>query len=293
MRSRIAITGGRGRLARVAAAYFRQQGYEVTLFSREAGNGMKTLNDLFDPHVLSSFSALIHAAWSTVPFTSEEDPGREEREDLPLLKKILESLHHLPSEAPMPKLIFISSASVYGNQEKEPAREVTLCTPLSRYARAKLSAERLILEAAVHEPRLKSVILRVTNLVGIPSHAALPQGVLSQIVAAAKNHRPLELWGDGKGSKDYLWIDDCLEALQAAMESSAEGVFNIGSGNNFSLLELIKIAEEITQQPLQIKYCPCYSWDVNYSKVSSALFSEVTGWRPKCDIVQKMTALFS
>lgn len=288
---KIAITGGRGRLAGVAAVYFRQQGYEVVLFSRTAGEGMKPLSDLFNPKIMSSFTALIHAAWSTVPFTSEADPGREDREDLPLLKNILENLHYIEQGTSIPKLIFISSASVYGNQKSEPATELALCKPLSGYARAKLLAERLILQATVHDPRLKAVILRVTNLMGISSNENLPQGILSKIVAVAKNQQSLELWGDGKCSKDYLWIDDFLEALKAAVETSVQGVFNIGSGKNFSLLELIQIAEEVIQQPLSVKHYPRYPWDVTCSNISSAAFSQATGWNPQANIAQKIREL--
>lgn len=293
MVQKIAITGGRGRLAGVAAAYFRQQGYLVTLFSRQEEEGMQLLSDLFDPNVMRSFNALIHTAWSTVPFTSEEDPGREEREDFPFLKNILENLHQIEDAASMPKVIFISSAAVYGNQKSEPATELTLCKPLGGYARAKLFAERLILEARIDDPRLKAVILRVTNLAGIPSRDGVPQGVLSKIVEAVNRHHSLELWGDGKGSKDYLWIDDFLEALKIVIENPVEGIFNIGSGQNFSLLELVKIAEEVVQRPIQLEYHSRYPWDVNSAKISSALFSQITGWEPKSDVAKKMRELLS
>jgi UDP-glucose 4-epimerase len=293
MKKRIAITGGRGRLAGFAAVYFRQQGYEVVLFSRKEGEGMKPLTDLLNPKMMSSFAALVHAAWSTVPFTSEADPGREDREDLPLLKNILENLHYIEQGAPIPKFIFVSSASVYGNQKNEPARESALCKPLSGYARAKLLAERLILQAAVHDPRLKAVIFRVTNLIGIPSPADIPQGILPKIVAAAKSQQSLELWGNGKCSKDYLWIDDFLEALKVVVETSVQGIFNIGSGKNFSLLEFVQIAEEVMQRPLSIKHHPRYPWDVTCSSISSAAFSEATGWNPQTNIAQKIRGLMT
>ncbi len=291
MKKKIAITGGRGRLAGIAASYFRQQGYEVVLFSRSEGEGMKLLTDLLNPKMMSSFTAIIHAAWSTVPFTSESDPGREEREDIPLLKNILESLHSIEQEALIPKFIFISSASVYGNQKSEPATELTLCHPISAYARAKLLAERLILQAAVHDPRLKTVIFRVTNMIGIPSSSTIPQGILPKIVAAVKNQSTLELWGDGKCSKDYLWIDDVMEALKVVIETCVQGIFNISSGQNFSLLEFVKIAKEITRQSLSIKHYPHYPWDVRCSKVSSTAFMKATGWHPKSNLVQKIKEL--
>lgn len=292
MKKRIAITGGRGRLAGVAATYFRQHGYDVTLFSRKQGDEFQSIDDLFNPSFLSSFEALIHAAWSTVPFSSEADPGREEREDLPLLKNILENLHHIERGVSIPKFIFVSSASVYGNQKSEPATELALCKPLSGYARAKLVAEKLILQAAAHDDRFKPVIFRVTNLIGIPLNTNIPQGILSKIMMAVKHQQGLELWGNGECSKDYIWVDDVLEAFKIAIEKSVKGIFNLGSGKNFSLLEFIKLAEEVTQQRLSIKHHPRYSWDVSCSKISSAAFMNATGWKPACDVLKKIKELF-
>lgn len=291
MKKRIAITGGRGRLAGVAASYFRERGHEVALFSRKVGGEFHSLNELLDSNVMSSFSTLLHAAWSTVPFSSQKDPGREEREDLPLLKNILETLQSLKYQVPIPKLIFLSSASVYGNQEKEPATEWSLCKPLGRYAQAKLCAERFILQAAAQDLRLRTIIFRMTNLIGIPSNDGIPQGILPKMVVAAKRHESLEIWGDGKASKDYLWIDDFLEALKVAIETSVQGVFNVSSGKNFSLLEFIQIIEEVTQQSLSIKYHSAYPWDVSCSKISSADFIKATGWKPQADIAKKIREL--
>ncbi len=292
MKQRIAITGGRGRLASSAAAYLRQQGYEVILFSRMQGEGFQPIDDLFDPKVLSSLTTLIHAAWSTVPFSSEIDPGREEREDIPFMKNILKTFHHLASAASVPKFIFISSASVYGNQKEEPATELTLCKPLSNYARAKLLAEELLLQAAADDRRLKPLLLRVTNVIGLPSNNTIPQGIVPKIIEAAKDHKTLEIWGTGQCYKDYLWIDDFLEALKTALEMPVEGIFNIGSGKNFSILELVKIVEEITNHPISIQYHSRYPWDVSCAKISSAAFMKATDWRPQADIIKKIKMLF-
>lgn len=292
MEQKIAITGGRGRLARVMAAYLRQQGAEVTLFSRRAGEGMHALSTLLDPEVIVTFTTLIHNAWSTVPFTSEKNPGQEMREDLPLLEKMLEMFSQVPQKDFLPKFLFLSSASVYGNQEGMPAIESTPCHPLSEYARAKLLAEKMLLKASFQEPRLKCVILRITNLLGLPSDSIIPQGILGKILEAATQNSVLELWGDGNASKDYLWIDDFLEAITIAVEQPLQGIFNVGANKNFSLLEFIKIVEEVTQRSLKIKHYPEYSWDVKHAAISSVAFSQLTGWSPHSDISQKIRGLF-
>ena len=289
----IAITGGRGRLAGLAASFFKEAGYEVVCFSRTPGEGLQALENLLEPVVMGSFAALFHCAWSTVPFTSESDPGREEREDLPLLKKLLESLTITAAQGAAPKLIFISSASVYGNQGEVPATEIVSCEPLGAYARGKLRAEKMIMEAAQKSPKLRTIILRVTNVIGFSSDPKHPQGILPRIIAAAKEQQSLEIWGDGRCSKDYLWISDFLLALQAAMTTSISGIFNIGSEKNFSILELGSIVEKALNTHLCVLHRNRYPWDVSRCAVDSSAFSKETGWKPCSDISREIELLLS
>lgn len=292
-KERIAITGGRGRLAMLAASFFRKLGHEVVLFSRQGDEKFHSLQELLDPAVMASFNTLFHCAWSTVPFISEQDKGREEREDLPLLEQLLNTLIASKQQGAFPKFIFISSAAVYGNQEKKPAHELIECYPLSRYATAKLKAEKMILEAEKKKDDLNIVILRVTNVIGFSSDPTKPQGVLSKMIAAAKQGETLEIWGDGCCSKDYLWIDDFLSALNLAMTYPVRGIFNIGSAHNFSLLELKSIVEEVTQFPIKVKHQERYAWDVSKCLVDSSAFSQATGWQPCINIRSEIKKLTS
>lgn len=289
--NRIAITGGRGRLARLMASFFRKAGYDVVLFSRIEEEGFQALSDLFDPAVVATFGAIIHAAWSTVPFTSEADVGREEREDLPLLKKLLESITLATKQGNSPRFLFLSSASLYGNTTKEPATEKATPHPLSRYAQAKLTAEEIILQAAVSFPQFHPIILRITNVIGFLSNPQYPQGILPRIIAAAREQEAFTIWGDGRCSKDYLWIDDFLSALQAALTKPISGIFNLGSGENFSILELAFFVEQALDVVLLVNYQERYSWDVAYSYIDSSKFSQATGWKPMNKILEQVKNL--
>lgn len=278
----IAITGARGRLAQLVAAFFQQQGYRVTLFSRRADHEIKSLEELMDASVLSTFTHLIHMAWSSVPFTSEQNPGCEEREDIPFLKKLLASVGELDPLS-RPTFMFLSSASVYGNTSDQPVTENIPCHPLSGYARAKLQAEKLIQEALC-----KSLILRVTNVIGFPSDPKKPQGILPRILAAAEDQQSLEIWGDGNCYKDYLWIDDFLTALKVSIKDSLCGLFNVGSGSNFSLSDFITLIEEQKKKRISVIYRPHYSWDVSKAVIDSTAFRKATGWQPQVDIASAL-----
>ena len=140
---RIALTGGRGRLAPFVAAHLCSSQAEVVTFSRKAGDGFQCTSLLTEPGALAGFDVVLHLGWSTVPLTSEEMPGVEGIIDLPLLQELLDSC--VSTRRP-PLLVFFSSAAVYGNTAT-PAVEDTPCQPVGHYARAKLQAEDLIRSA--------------------------------------------------------------------------------------------------------------------------------------------------
>jgi nucleoside-diphosphate-sugar epimerase len=290
---RVAITGGRGRLAQLIASFLRSRGYEVVLFSRSEGDGFKKLADLLDPIILSHFTLILHTAWSTLPFTSEEDPGREYREDLPFLKRLLESITQVIDMGIVPKFIFFSSASVYGNTRNNPVTEKIMPHPISRYAQAKLAAEEMILTRAQEIPLLEPVVLRITNILGLLSNPKYPQGLLPRMIAVGRSNETLTIWGDGRCSKDYLWIDDFLLAIEAMLHRPVCGIFNIGSGENWSLVELLALVEAAMQVTLKVHYRDPYLWDVMHSSVDSSKFSQVTGWRPKKKIAEEVKKLLA
>ncbi|MDH4469493.1 MAG: NAD(P)-dependent oxidoreductase [Verrucomicrobiae bacterium] len=289
--SRIAITGGRGRLAGLVANFLNNAGYDVVLFSRTGGEEFQKLNDLLDPVVMATFDSVIHAAWSTVPFISEQDPGREEREDIPLLKKLLEAARLASKEAKKLRFLFFSSASVYGNTVEEPVTEHGATRPISRYAQNKLLAEEMILKASQEDSSFQPILLRITNVLGFLSNPKYPQGILPRMIAAANTQETVTIWGDGRCSKDYLWIDDFLSALQAALSLPTSGIFNIGSGNNFSILELALAVEQALNFVLSVQYHERYAWDVAHSCIDSSKFSKLTGWKPQKNILEEIRKL--
>jgi nucleoside-diphosphate-sugar epimerase len=88
---RIAMTGGRGRLAPFIAAHLCAADAEVVSFSRSAGDGFRCTSLLAQSRTLADFDVILHLGWSTVPLTSEERPGVEKTSDLPLLENMLDA----------------------------------------------------------------------------------------------------------------------------------------------------------------------------------------------------------
>jgi UDP-glucose 4-epimerase len=267
---RVAITGARGRLAPVLSACLAAAGVAVTGFSRRGGEGFSPLDALTDPAVLAGFDAVLHLGWSSVPLVSEQNPGQEEREDFPFLRRLVAARQGL---AAGPLVVFFSTAAVYGNTRPHPATEQTPCAPLGRYAAAKAAAETLVLA----QPG--TCVLRISNVFG-PLSTDKPQGIIPLLYRACHSGEPVKIWGDGTATKDYLHVDDLAAAVEAVLRHRLTGISNVASGWSLSLREIIHLVEAATGRRLAREHVAHYPWDVEYSAISPALLTTATGWRP-------------
>ena len=269
---KVAFTGGRGRLAPGLANYLRGHGWEVDLFSREGGEGFRSLDELTDAAHLGVFDAVLHLGWSSVPLVSEENPGIEEREDLPFARAMVAAAKEC---AAPPILVFFSTAAVYGNTGDEPATEDTPCRPLGRYAAAKLTAEKIFAEA----PR--ACVLRISNVFSPGCAKTRPQGIIPLLLESARTSRAVTIWGDGSAVKDYIAASDLYRAVEAVIASNLCGVFNVCSGCSLAVNDLVAIVEAEGRHSLQCIHQQHYIWDVEASRISSRKLQSVLGWAPE------------
>ncbi len=269
MSAKIAVTGARGRLAPVLMTAVSHKGCEVVPFSRTPDASRRALASLTDPAVLGEFAAVLHLGWSSVPWLSEQNPGMEEREDFGFLRALASAASSL---ARPPRILFFSTAAVYGNTKRHPATEETPPAPLGRYASAKLAAERMVGSLP------GSCILRVTNVFG-PLSTEKPQGIIPLLYRACHTGEPVKIWGDGQATKDYLHVDDLGGAVAAVLRAGVEGVVNVASGHSLSLHEIIALVEAASGRKLVREHVAHYPWDVEYSVVSPARMTLAAGWR--------------
>jgi UDP-glucose 4-epimerase len=156
------------------------------------------------------------------------------------------------------RVVFISSGAVYGNQHHQPVRESFSPDPRSPYAVSKLAAEYYV-RTIGSQWGIETVCLRVFNAYGPgqqipPVHAP----VIPNFIQQAIQQGTLVIQGDGLQTRDYIYIDDVVKAMVAA--SKVPGIsgltMNIGSGNDISVRELVKLILEVTQKPAEVIYNP-------------------------------------
>ena len=283
MLQRLIVTGGRGRLASLIAEHFRAPTYDVALFSRHGGGGFQPLAGLTAPGTLEDVGALLHLAWSTLPATSEREPGAEERQDLPALKNLLEAIVASP-KSKRPHFVFFSSGgAVYGNAPGRANIEADACQPIGSYVRAKRAAEELIATYAGYHG-LTCTILRISNPYGYPVPKNRAQGLIPHALRCAIEGQPLTLWGDGHARKDFLHYTDFLGALELVLARRLTGTFNLSAGESHSVSEVIGLVEKHTGKRVALQSQPAPAWDVQDSRLDNTRLTAAIGWKPTVNL---------
>jgi len=152
------------------------------------------------------------------------------------------------------KVIFSSSASVYGNPEKLPVNEDDRKDPVTPYCISKLASEYLL--KFFSDQGLNYIVLRYFNVYGEGQNLdAFYTSVVDKFVEKVLNNESPEIHGDGEQSMDMVHVNDIIKADIKAMESDVTNeVFNVGSGKQTTVKELAEKILELLGKDLEVKY---------------------------------------
>ena len=183
------------------------------------------------------------------------------------------------------RFLFASSAAVYGDGSLPPLREDFPPKPISPYAASKVAAE-LYCQAFNRSYGLGTVILRYFNVYGPRREFSPSGGVVERFLSNALGGKPLVVFGDGKQSRDFIYLDDVIEATMLALESdNPHGkVLNICTGRPATLNELVDLVQEIVGKEIETKYFVERRGDVRYNYGDPAKAEEVIGFKAKVDL---------
>jgi UDP-glucose 4-epimerase len=156
------------------------------------------------------------------------------------------------------RVVFISSGAIYGDQETQPVCENAIPNPRSPYAVSKLAAEYYVRTIGALYG-IETVSLRVFNVYGPGQHMPpVHAPVISNFLRQASLNGTLVVSGDGNQTRDYVYIDDVVNAMvTAATEPGAnQAIINVGSGMDVSVRELVHMVLEVTGGKPEIVYSP-------------------------------------
>ena len=184
------------------------------------------------------------------------------------------------------RVVFTSSGAVYGRQPRQPAREDDPPHPDSPYAVSKWAAEQYI-HTIGELWGLETVALRIFNAYGpgqsLPtSHAP----VVPRFLQAALSGGSLVIYGDGRHTRDYVYVDDVVDALMAAATAKGinRAVINVGSGQETSVANLIAHIQTATGREVNVLYNSQKAGGVARLAADIGRARELLGFRPAIDL---------
>ena len=181
------------------------------------------------------------------------------------------------------RVVFISSGAVYGAQEEQPLREDMPPRPLSPYAVSKLAAEYYVHTIGALWG-IETVVLRVFNAYGPGQH--LPPAhppVIPNFLYHAVHGGTLVVHSDGSQTRDYVFVEDVVDAMVAAATAPDVNreIINVGSGTETSVRELVELILELTGQRAEVLYNPRANPGVPRMRADLTRAREKLGYRPR------------
>ena len=227
---------------------------------------------------LEGMEVVFHLVSTTLPKTSNDDPGFDVRSNLVDTIQLLQAC----VEAGVHKVVFPSSGgTVYGPPKTLPVTEEHPTEPITSYGIVKLAVEKY-LNLFRHLHGLDYAALRISNAYGPYQDPAGQQGAISVFLECVREGRPITVWGDGGAVRDYLYISDLMDALELAAETETEHrVFNVGSGCGVSVNGLLGGISEATGRRPEVEYLPARALDVPASVLDVGRAERDLGWRPR------------
>jgi UDP-glucose 4-epimerase len=305
---RTVITGGAGFIGSALAARLLATGGEVVVYDNfasgergyegarrsEALGAEVIAGDILNADALAGAlrgaSHVVHlAAVASVP-ASFENPQLTHQVNLEGTRVVLAEAR----TAGVERVVFHSTAAVYGSEPCLPSREEDPKAPASPYAESKLRSESDCSRACVEG--LPTVVLRPFNVYGPGQDPRSSySGVLTRWTTAMREGRPIELYGDGTQTRDFLYVGDLVGAIIAALERPdlPPGAVNIGSGVSTSLLDLLTTLSDVLSVTPQIRYLPAREGDVLHSRADISRARDWLGYAPAMSLREGLGCLLN
>ncbi len=311
---RVLIVGGAGYIGSHVAKAFISRGHEVTVYDNLSSGLRQNLLSksefvhgeiadelkLRDLMATSGIEAVVHLAAFKAAGESMIIPEKYSRNNIGGTVALLNAMTY----AGVGRIVFSSSAAVYGEPEYLPVDEAHPTKPENFYGFTKLEIERL-LHWYSQLKSLRYAALRYFNAAGYDPEGEItgleqnPANLLPVIMEVAVGKRKeLQVFGDdystedGTGVRDYIHVTDLAEAHVTAMEyidqENADLTVNLGSENGISVQEMVDVARRVTGEPIPAKVVPRRPGDPARLVASAGLAKELLGWKAQYSDVETL-----
>jgi UDP-glucose 4-epimerase len=190
------------------------------------------------------------------------------------------------------RIIFLSSGgSVYGAESLNPHTETTKPIPVNKYGKHKLSLDNNLLNLN-SKCSSKHVILRISNPYGGTFNNVYRQGFVNSLVRTIKTKGVVEIWGNGYQIRDFIYIQDLVNLVTEILKKeNAQGVFNCGSGSGHSLRQVVRIAEDILESRIEVKFIESYEEKIKSNILNIEKTVNHFDWAPTFELKTTLNKL--
>jgi len=302
--SRILILGASGFIGQHLCKTLLEAGVLVRCLDRNLPPANGILEDLVEDAewILGDFSDskklastlegvdyVVHLVSTTIPDTSNNELTYDLSSNVFPTLGLLEAMRF----SRVRKLIFISSGgTIYGIPKIIPIPESHETNPVCGYGIHKLAIEKY-LYLYNYRYGLDYCVLRLANPYGAAQISDRPQGVIGNFVYKAIRNERLEIWGDGSVVRDYIHIDDVMDAFKKALSYQGDQkIFNIGSGKANSLQDIVANLENASGHSLDVVYLPERLVDVPLNVLDISRARTELRWNPETVLAEGIRDLF-
>ena len=284
---RILVTGGAGFIGSHITDLLIEKGHKVAVIDdlshgkRENINKkavffkedicsplIKKIFDSFKPEVISHQAALVNVNQSL------QQPLADVSVNVGGTLQVLEAA----KASKVRQVVFASSAAVYGDAVEVPVKESQEVRPISIYGVSKAAAEAYL---RLYQDHFITTILRYANVYGPRQDSRAEGGVVAIFSQAIQKGRECRIFGNGRQTRDFVFVKDVAQANYSSIKKAKSGVFNVSAGREISILKLCCLCQEITGTKKEPIFNKSRKGDINRSVLANGLIKKSLGWQPK------------
>ena len=224
-------------------------------------------------------TVVVHCAAQASVSASMADPAKD------IQSNIVGTLQVLRGAADAGATMFVyltTGGALYGESDQLPTPESASTRPLSPYGLSKATAEAYL--ALLAPPGLGVTVLRLANVFGPRQRSDGEGGVVSIFLDRMFRREPVQIYGDGQQTRDFVYVADVVDAVVAAIERKAVVTVNIGTGIGTTVNRLFELAAESTTYRLAPVYLPGRHGEVRHSRLDVTAARELLGWTPQTEL---------
>ncbi|MDO3411583.1 NAD-dependent epimerase/dehydratase family protein [Saccharibacillus sp. CPCC 101409] len=296
---KVLVTGGYGFIGSFVAERFYKEGYDVYIIDNLSSGNKQNIDFEHKSYILSvedpkceaifranRFDAVVHLAAQVNVSTSIRDPVQDAQSNVLGLTNILT----LASRYEAGKLIFASSAAVYGTTEQLPIPETSTLEPISPYGINKMIGETYCAKwTEIYG--LDTLCFRFSNVYGPRQGNSGEGGVVSIFIKQLLSKSDLNVNGDGNQTRDFIYVEDVADAIYRASYSSMSGTYNLSTRTESSINDLIRELHKLYGET-PVHYEPPREGDIYRSVLDNRRVMQALDWAPKYHLQTGLQRMF-